>query len=251
MRFCPSCRNETDGSYCSKCGHETISSMMIEPIIKKKSKFWYLLPIIFGLLGGVIGYFVLRKSDPSKAKICLILGLGITVAYFVYIASYDSSSEDTPQLTTNQQEREIQTDRAAEEAKYQAEQERQRAAEEARYQAEQERQRAAEEASASKFDPIIVSAAKKSLPGMQSLPKVMLEECLKVNSYSDYQTYALAVAIMQDELTQTTKDIDTALTILEIAGYTEHPEVGPLITETRQLYGAAGNCISTLTILYG
>ena len=236
MRFCPSCRNETDGSYCSKCGHETISSMMIEPIIKKKSKFWYLLPIIFGLLGGAIAYFALRKSDPSKAKICLILGLGITVAYFVYIASYDSSSDDTPQLITNQQEREIQTDRAAEEAKYQA---------------ELERQRVAEEASASKFDPIIVNAAKKYLPDMGALPKEILKQCLAVDSYSDYQNLALAIALLEDEMTQAIIDLDDALIILEIQGYDEHPEVGPLISETRQIAGDASDCLRTVDIIYG
>ena len=250
MRSCPSCGNETDGSYCSNCGHETISSMMIEPIIKKKSKFWYLFPIIFGLLGGAIAYFALRKSDPSKAKICLILGLGITVAYFVYIGSYDSSSDDTPQLTTNQQEREIQTDRAAEEARYQAELERQRAAEEARYQAELERQRVAEEASASKFDPIVVEAFHRNIGDILSLPREILKQCRAVNNYSDYLTFAMVIAATQDEVNLVISGTGLIIDDLELKGYCNHPTVGPKITEIKQLFDSNVSCIEGLLAKY-
>ena len=33
------------------------------------------MPILFGLIGGIIAYFVLRGDDPKKAKNCLYLGL--------------------------------------------------------------------------------------------------------------------------------------------------------------------------------
>ena len=42
---------------------------------KKKSNFWFLLPILLGLIGGIIAFFVLRKDDPRKAKNCLYLGI--------------------------------------------------------------------------------------------------------------------------------------------------------------------------------
>jgi len=42
---------------------------------KQRSKAWFLLPIFFGVIGGIIAYFILRKSDPQKAKNCLYLGL--------------------------------------------------------------------------------------------------------------------------------------------------------------------------------
>ena len=42
---------------------------------KKRSNWWYLVPILFGLIGGIIGYFALRRDDPEKAKKCLYLGL--------------------------------------------------------------------------------------------------------------------------------------------------------------------------------
>jgi len=40
-------------------------------------------PILFGLVGGVIGYFALRKDDPKKAKNCLIIGGILTIINIV------------------------------------------------------------------------------------------------------------------------------------------------------------------------
>jgi uncharacterized membrane protein len=42
---------------------------------RQRSNWWYLLPIFFGIIGGVIAYFVLRNDDREKAKKCLYLGL--------------------------------------------------------------------------------------------------------------------------------------------------------------------------------
>ena len=42
---------------------------------RKRSNWWYLLPIFFGIIGGIIAYFVLRKDDREKAKKCMYLGL--------------------------------------------------------------------------------------------------------------------------------------------------------------------------------
>jgi hypothetical protein len=43
--------------------------------IKNRSGLWYLLPIFFGIIGGVIAWFVIKDNDPKKAKNCLYLGL--------------------------------------------------------------------------------------------------------------------------------------------------------------------------------
>lgn len=62
---------------------------------KSRSYLWYLLPVVFGAIGGIIAYFILRKDDPLKAKTCLLVGFGISAAYFVYIfATYDSPDEE-------------------------------------------------------------------------------------------------------------------------------------------------------------
>ena len=46
---------------------------------RKRSNWWYLVPILFGLIGGIIGYFALRRDAPEKAKKCLYIGLILTV----------------------------------------------------------------------------------------------------------------------------------------------------------------------------
>ena len=42
---------------------------------KPRSNAWFLLPIFFGVIGGIIAFFILRQDDPQKAKNCLYLGI--------------------------------------------------------------------------------------------------------------------------------------------------------------------------------
>lgn len=44
-----------------------------------RSNWWYLLPILFSILGGLISYFAIRHDDPKKAKNCLIVGIVLFV----------------------------------------------------------------------------------------------------------------------------------------------------------------------------
>ena len=46
---------------------------------KTRSRWWYLMPILFGLIGAIIAYFALRRDDPGKAMKCLLVGVGLTV----------------------------------------------------------------------------------------------------------------------------------------------------------------------------
>jgi len=39
---------------------------------KPRSNAWFLLPILFGVIGGIIAFFILRHDDPRKAKIVCI-----------------------------------------------------------------------------------------------------------------------------------------------------------------------------------
>ena len=45
---------------------------------KPRSNWWYIIPILFSLIGGIIVYFAIRRDDPKKAKNCLYLGLILT-----------------------------------------------------------------------------------------------------------------------------------------------------------------------------
>ena len=47
--------------------------------VKKRSSFWFLLPIFFNIIGGVIAFFVIRDDDPKKARNCLYLGIVLAV----------------------------------------------------------------------------------------------------------------------------------------------------------------------------
>jgi FtsH-binding integral membrane protein len=42
---------------------------------KSRKNTWLLLPILFGMIGGIIAYIVIRKDDPRKAKNCLYVGI--------------------------------------------------------------------------------------------------------------------------------------------------------------------------------
>ena len=41
----------------------------------RRSSIWFLLPIFFNVIGGIIAYFVIKEDDPKKAKNCLYLGI--------------------------------------------------------------------------------------------------------------------------------------------------------------------------------
>ena len=45
---------------------------------RMRSNWWYIVPVLFGMIGGIIGYFALRRDAPQKAKKCLYLGLILT-----------------------------------------------------------------------------------------------------------------------------------------------------------------------------
>ena len=57
---------------------------------KSRSNAWYLLPIFFGIIGGVIAFFIIRGDDPRKARNCLYLGIilmFIGIIFNIIIAS--------------------------------------------------------------------------------------------------------------------------------------------------------------------
>jgi FtsH-binding integral membrane protein len=57
---------------------------------KPRSSVWYLLPIFFGVIGGIIAFFIIRKDDPRKARNCLYLGIllmFIGIIFNIVIAS--------------------------------------------------------------------------------------------------------------------------------------------------------------------
>jgi uncharacterized membrane protein YiaA len=51
--------------------------------LKKHSKAWYLLPIFFDIIGGLIMYLVLKDDNMPMAKKGLYLGIILTVVFVV------------------------------------------------------------------------------------------------------------------------------------------------------------------------
>ncbi len=75
--FCTKCGNGVnDSKFCSKCGVEIIKKNEIN------SKICYLATIFFGIIGGLIIYFLIRKEFPIIARNCVIIGL---VEFFIVL----------------------------------------------------------------------------------------------------------------------------------------------------------------------
>jgi len=56
------------------------SSIIIPP---RGSRWWYLLPIFFSIIGGIIAYFILKNDDPKLAKDCILIGALTFGIFFV------------------------------------------------------------------------------------------------------------------------------------------------------------------------
>ena len=52
---------------------------------KRPSRGWYLLPIFFGIIGGIAGYFLVRDDDKKFGKRLIIIGIIVTVVWPVII----------------------------------------------------------------------------------------------------------------------------------------------------------------------
>jgi len=62
---------------------------------KQRSNWWYILPILFGIIGGIIAYFAIRKDDREKAKKCIYLGL-ILLAVGILLEIFLAGFAPTP-----------------------------------------------------------------------------------------------------------------------------------------------------------
>lgn len=52
---------------------------------KNPSKAWYLLPIFFGILGGLVMYFIVRDDNKQMAKNGLILSVILTIVGIIFV----------------------------------------------------------------------------------------------------------------------------------------------------------------------
>jgi len=66
-----------------------------------RSRWWYVLPIFFGLIGAIIAYFAIRRDDPQKAKKCLYLGIILTAINIIVNISLFSGEILEPDFNVN------------------------------------------------------------------------------------------------------------------------------------------------------
>ena len=102
--FCTSCGAElrSGASFCGKCGttieqgnsnpqpayNNYQGNRRLSPHVHsggKPSAAWWLLPIFFSVIGGIIAWVCVKDTDPRMAKNCLILGIVITVVPFLIV----------------------------------------------------------------------------------------------------------------------------------------------------------------------
>ena len=55
---------------------------------KPASNWWYLLPILLGIIGAIIAWFRLRKTDPRKARNMIIVGFSLTLVDWIVVDYY-------------------------------------------------------------------------------------------------------------------------------------------------------------------
>ena len=65
------------------------------------SKAWYLLPVVFGILGGIIAYIMLRSKDEGMAKNMLYTGAAMTVLVVLFNTSSPSNVADSVDVTND------------------------------------------------------------------------------------------------------------------------------------------------------
>jgi hypothetical protein len=83
MAFCSGCGKELpspDADVCTHCGRlvkEQVRSSYFEGsnLRKERSGWWYIVPILFSIIGGIIAYLIVKDDDPKLAKNCLIIGI--------------------------------------------------------------------------------------------------------------------------------------------------------------------------------
>jgi hypothetical protein len=55
----------------------------VEKVIEGPSFLWYLVPLFFGVLGGIVGYVAIKDKDENMALGLLLFGIFWTVIVFV------------------------------------------------------------------------------------------------------------------------------------------------------------------------
>ncbi len=77
MAFCPNCGKEVSPQAfaCPNCGHPLRTMKPPLPPSERVSALWWLLPLFFVLIGGIVSYLLLRDRNRKTATYTLVFGL--------------------------------------------------------------------------------------------------------------------------------------------------------------------------------
>ena len=53
-----------------------------------RGKLWYIVPVIFPVVGGIVVFLMIKRDDPVKARNCLVLGVVVFVVMWVVMFVY-------------------------------------------------------------------------------------------------------------------------------------------------------------------
>ena len=85
-KYCSECGAQISprAKICPKCGVE--QAPPAKEVVRHTAA-WYLIPLVLGIIGGIIGYIVIKDDDKGMANNLLILGIVMTfvipIVFFV------------------------------------------------------------------------------------------------------------------------------------------------------------------------
>ncbi|UCB60493.1 MAG: zinc ribbon domain-containing protein, partial [Candidatus Bathyarchaeota archaeon] len=91
---CPRCDREVPTGFiaCPNCGKKLIENLVPSSESSQKSQSdikptnsWYLVPLLLGLLGGILGYIAVRDEDREMADNLLFIGTIVTIIGFYVV----------------------------------------------------------------------------------------------------------------------------------------------------------------------
>lgn len=85
MKYCVNCGAQIDlnAEICPKCGVRVSPPPQPTIPVQAVSDAWYLVPILFAIIGGLIAYVVIKDKDSKKATNMIIVGILSSILWFI------------------------------------------------------------------------------------------------------------------------------------------------------------------------
>jgi len=83
-KFCVDCGAQIHvrAEICPSCG---IRQPALLALTEEVSNWWYALPLFFGFIGGILGWFGIKNRDSDKARKILIVGVVSSIIWIILL----------------------------------------------------------------------------------------------------------------------------------------------------------------------